>query len=110
MGAEACGRNEPSPTGTGKPAPFKRAPVHVHPMNEKVPGNVGVLDEVVRYGLIAVILVAAWFALTRLGADWILFIIVVSGVSIGYLLLSSAAHVDFLYAALGVDTRHRRAR
>ncbi len=79
-------------------------------MNENVPGNVGVLDEVVRYGLIAAVLVSAYFALTKLGADWILFIIVTSGVAIGYLLLSSAAHADFLYAAIGVDTRHRRAR
>lgn len=79
-------------------------------MNEHIPGNVGVLDEVVRYLLIATIVVSAYFALRTFGADWILFIVLGAGLAIGYLLLTSAAHVDFLYAALGVDTRHRVAK
>lgn len=76
-------------------------------MNEHIPGNVGVFDEVVRYVLIALILVGAGVALTRVGADWFLFVIVGAGLPVGYLLLTSAAHVDLLYTALGIDTRHR---
>lgn len=79
-------------------------------MNEHIWGNVGVLDEVVRYALVVAIAVAAWFGLTNLGADWALLIIVASGFGIAYLLLSSAAHVDAVYSFLGIDTRHRRPR
>lgn len=79
-------------------------------MNEHIAGNVGVLDEVLRYVLIAAIAVAAGTSLSTLGPDWILLIIIPSGLAIGYLLLSSAAHADFLYATLGIDTRHRKGR
>lgn len=77
-------------------------------MNEHIPGNVGVLDEVVRYVLIVAIVIGAGVALGHFGADWFLFIFVGAGLPVGYLLLTSASHVDFLYVALGIDTRHPR--
>jgi hypothetical protein len=79
-------------------------------MSRNVPGNVGVLDEVVRIALIALILVGLAFALTRLDADWIPMLVLPAGLAIDYLVLTSVAHADFFYELVGRDTRHRAGK
>lgn len=78
-------------------------------MNEHLPGNVGVADEAVRSALAAAIVLGAGVALAHFGADWFLFIFLGAGLAVAYLALTSASHVDLLYTALDIDTRHRRA-
>lgn len=55
------------------------------------------------------IVLGAGVALAHLGADWFLFIFLGAGLAVAYLALTSASHVDLLYTALDIDTRHRRA-